>query len=141
MSAVQPTPRCTKQTHKIPLRTYLPIFWEIIYEYGVFIIDGQYLLSHGHLDLVKGWGRLGLKTIRYAVALRPGIEIRYPLLFRRNSVQNSLRILEEFSSHQQNSNLFGVFLIRILQMRAEFQMHQNSYSSDDLYICSTLSQV
>ena len=90
MSAVQPTPRCTKQTHKIPLRTYLPIFWEIIYEYGVFIIDGQYLLSHGHLDLVKGWGRLGLKTIRYAVALRPGIEIRYPLLFRRNSVQNSL---------------------------------------------------
>ena len=83
---------------------------------------------------MKGWGRLGLKTIRYAVALRPGIEIGYPLLFQRNSVHVSLKILKEFSSHQQNSNLFGVFLIRILQMRAEFQMHQNSYSSDRHYL-------
>ena len=64
------------------------------------LMDNTYLV----MDLVKGWGRLGLKTIRYAVALRPGIEIRYPLLFRRKSVQNSLRIVEEFSSHQQNSN-------------------------------------
>ena len=48
------------------------------------LMDNTYLVMD--LDLVKGWGRLGLKTIRYAVALRPGIEIRYPLLFRRNSV-------------------------------------------------------
>ena len=86
---------------------------------------------------MKGWGRLGLKTIRYALALRPGIEIRYPLLFGRNSVQNSLKILEEFSTHQQNSNLFGVFLVRILQMRAEFQMHQNSY----FYLLDTISSM
>ena len=90
---------------------------------------------------MKGWGRLGLKTIRYAVVLRPGIEIRYPLLFRQCSVQNSLRILKEFSCLQQNSNICGVFLIRILQMRAEFQMYQNIYSSDDLYIYATLSLV
>ena len=86
---------------------------------------------------MKGWGRLGLKTIRYALALRPGIEIRYPLLFGRNSVQNSLKILEEFSTHQQNSNLFCVFLVRILQMRAEFQMHQNSY----FYLLDTISSM
>ena len=42
---------------------------------------------------------------------------------------------------QLSSAKFKHFLIRILQMRAEFQMYQNSYSSDDLYIYATLSLV
>ena len=68
-------------------------------------------------------------------------------LFRQNYLEQP-ELIDSLNTNSNrsisltvNSNLFGVFLVRILQMRAEFQMHQNSYSSDDLYIYSTLSQV